>query len=57
MSKQLKKYVDELKEHNTKELELVDKGLSSIHDVPSICKLKDYLLIILNLDNQCYPYI
>ncbi len=37
MSK-LKRYVDELKESKSNELEIIDKGIVNFQDVPGICK-------------------
>ena len=37
MSK-IKKIVDELKEHGSTELELVDKSIVNILDIPGICE-------------------
>ncbi len=38
MSAKTKKILEEVKENQIKEVDLVDKNISSFEDVPSICK-------------------
>ena len=38
MSNKLKKIVDENNEHQNPELDLVDRSISDIYDVPGLCK-------------------
>ncbi len=34
----LKRYVDEMKEHGSSELEIIDRGIVNFQDVPGICE-------------------
>lgn len=41
-----KKVIEEAKEINNPEIDLVDKGISSLDDVPSLCKYTHSLVTI-----------
>ena len=34
----LKRYVDEMREHGSNELEIIDRGIVNFQDVPGICE-------------------
>lgn len=40
MSKALKKIVDEANEHGYEELDLCDRGISSVSDIPNLSKFR-----------------
>ena len=38
MSKSVKKQVDDAKENQLQDLDLSDKGIAKLHDIPGICE-------------------
>lgn len=46
MSGKVKKYIDECRDSKNPELELVEKGIVSLPDVPGLCKYGQVWLLI-----------